>query len=385
MIINILVLLFNCSYSRLLGNIPRILLPFFLFIATTVAEIHAEEKFWFPNKNPAIITRKITAFTSPSRYLDIAPEFSGIVKEIFVQEGEKIRGEKKSKSVVMKLDDQLIELARDRARNRLELTKEEVTQAKLDLEIRERVVSYRQKEVKRIESLADSGKVREADLDLAIFEYDRSQLELKKARIAIRTAEALFQESTIDFADAEERLARHSLYGPSEWILLDRLVEVGAFVQSGKKVLRFADTEKLAIHVRLSEEEVIALQNIGTIEVHFVRYKHFRVEAKIHNIDVDYDPVTNKRLIELRIPGDQAPVKSGGLEVELSIRVADTGGLIFIPPEFVSVRLEQHFVTLDNGNEIAIIPLRREGENIIVSSSNLPENAILQRIENLGP
>ncbi len=50
----------------------------------------ASQSQWKPHDHPAILQRKITSFTKPVRFLNLAAEFNGRIQQILVSEGDVI-------------------------------------------------------------------------------------------------------------------------------------------------------------------------------------------------------------------------------------------------------------------------------------------------------
>ena len=356
---------------------PIALLFILGILSVTASDI--KERLWEPQKHPAIIKRHIIGFTTPSRRMDVSSEFNGRVESVFVQEGDTIIGALGSSIVVVQLDQRFARISRDQAKTALEMAVHQEEQLKTELAIVKRQLDYHRNEVKRIESLALSGKVTQSNLDAAVFDADSSALQVERAQTALTLAETTIADARHTLADAEERLKRHSIVAPAGWIVAERSVEPGAIVQAGQRLLYLADVSKLAIKIRLSEFEIIALRKTKDIVLNFPSQKHPSARAELHRIEVDHDPITNKRLVELRIPGESAPAATGGLEVSLTLEIPDPGGLVMVPRDFLTIRFEQYFVTLEDGSESNIIPLREQGEYMLISHQDLPEAAILTR------
>ena len=370
------------ALSILFSRVRYWILNFFIVLTavTPYAQTGNNDKDdWYPFEHPAIIKRRITAFTAPARTLNISAEFPGRVLSVHVNTGNTITGKMGDKSPVIVLDSRFATIARDRAKTDLEIAIQQSEQLKIDLSLAKRQLEFHRNEVERIESLAKSGKVRQSDLDETLFNADISALQVDRASMALALAETSVSKGRHNLADAEERLARHTIFAPSGWVVLERSVEPGAIVDPEQTLLRLADLEELAIESRLSEDEIAVLEKMSPILIQFQHHDYPSVAAKIHRIDVDHDPATNKRLVELRIPGESAPVKSGGLEVSLVLLLPDPGGLLQVPKDFLTLRFEQYFVTLKAGKQSTVTPIREQGANVLISRHDLPESAILTR------
>ena len=121
--------------------------------------------------------------------------------------------------------------------------------------------------------------------------------------------------------------------------------------------------------------ELDALQS-GEIEIYGKGTGH-KLNASIHRIDLTFDPVSRKKLVELRLLGKEFKTPSGGLEVELKLAVPYPNPAVKIPINYVYTKLEQDYVRLSSGNSIALNPLRKNSDSVIISLRDLPKNAEL--------
>ena len=356
----------------------------FSLVTSLVAGGEDKQKYWNLQKHPAIVERAIVGFTAPSRKMDVATEFDGRVEAVLLNEGDTVIGEADSRVPVVILDNRFAAIAMERAKTTLRTAVQRKEQLKVDLALAKRQLGYHRNEVERIEALAKSGKVTQTNLDATVFNADSSALQVERVQTAILLADTAITEARHALDDAEERLARHSIDAPTGWIVLQRLVEPGVIVRQGESVLRLADVGELAIQLRLSEVEIAALQATKAIFLSFPRQEHPAATARIHHIEVDHDPITNKRLVELWIPGESAPSPTGGLEVSVTLKIPDPGGLVLVPRDFLTLRFEQYFVTLKDGSESTVIPLREQGNYVFISQSGFPDGAILTRPRESG-
>ena len=376
---NRLLMILGNTFEKMMIRLCIVVLNFSFAFSNLFA--NNQELYWDPSEHPAIVEHEIVAFTEPAHHLNLAAEFSGRVNSVLVEKGSIIAGASGTWAPVVILDSKFATIARNRAQVAKDLAQLQYQQAQNDLALAQRQQEHYLAEVRRIESLASKGKVRKTDLDAAIFDADQSKIGVERAEVSLIFAEQSLKDASYQLDDAEERLARHVIKAPAGWVVTNRGVEPGAFIQRGLSLLNLVDTTELAIKLRLSEEEISAIPAGTGVNVDFVRQEFPSVSARIHHINVDHDPITNKRLVELRIPGTSAPFATGGLEVIIKLFVKDRNGLVFIPHNFLTLRLEQYFIKLKEGREFSVIPLRRQGDFVLISQEQLPDNAVLVRNE----
>ena len=101
-------------------------------------------------------------------------------------------------------------------------------------------------------------------------------------------------------------------------------------------------------------------------------HKGKAVQAKFHNSDLSYDPVSRKRHIELRISQNEFKKAAGGIEVQLELKVNYPQAALSIPKKFVSGGLEQLWVTNQKDQRIIIRPLRINNASYIIDRTQIP-------------
>ncbi len=360
--------------------IALLLVTFAVPLASEAGATASDSRTWKPHEHPATLVREVTGFTEPSRTVAIAAEFAGRVVEVRAEAGDRLGEPDRDGAapIVVLLDDRFATIARDRAQ--ASLSQARVAREEVDkrLAIAQREEAYQKNEVERIRDLAERGKVRASDLDAAVFQADRAALRVAAEETAAASAEARVETARLDVEGAEERLKRHRIRGRAGWVVLERDVEPGAMVGPATPLLRLADVDTLAVTIRLSEPEIGALRSLGDdVELRFRHHDEAAVRARVHRIGVDHDPITNKRLVELRFEGAQAPSPTGGLEVRLQLEVDDPSGSLVIPREFLRERFEQTFVFLDDGRRLPVLPLRADAAVVLVSPNDLPVDAVL--------
>lgn len=343
-----------------------------IFLFCLILSVSAEN--FKVSDHPAKLIRTITGFTEPSATLMIEAEFSARVDAIHVNEGQILKADN-GKDLLISQDSILAKIALQKEEAALKSESQVLKKLASEKAIAEREVKYRLLEKKRFSKLSESGKATKASSDMAEFEYDKSLLKVKDIETAILVQKQVINERKVAKAKAEEDLSRHKLYGPSGWTVNERFIEAGSLVSPGEKVIQLLDLRTLSVYFRLSEMEIDALQK-GEIEIYAKATGH-KVSARIHRIDLTFDPVSRKRLVELRLPGKEFTTPSGGLEVELKLAVPYPNPAVKIPTNYVFNKLEQDYVRLSDGNIVALNPLRKNSDSVVISLKDLPKNAEL--------
>jgi hypothetical protein len=345
-----------------------------LFILLSLSTYLVAQDTWKPADNPAQLVRTISVFTEPSAFLDIKAEFPERLEVINFKEGETIKGDQK-KILIASQNNRQAEIALDRTKATF-IREEAALKKKIsEKAIQVRDVKYRELEMRRLKGLSKEGKVSRASFDLVDFEFERAKLQLVDMETAIDVQKQVINEQKVSIKKAEEDLSRFNLYAPEGWILNERFIEPGSWVKAGEKICQLVDIRTLSVYVRLNEEELESLKK-NPLNLKMKRSQK-SLKAKIHRVDLVFDPISRKRLVEMRIDAKELGEAAGGIELQLKLKVPYPKPAVEIPNHFIFRKLEQNYIKLQSGEEIALIPLRKTKSSIIVNQSVLPDDAIL--------
>ena len=334
--------------------------------------INANEKTWEPHKHPAKLTRIITGFTQPCKVIDVEAEYAARLISYEVAEGSTLKGSG-DKILIAKQDTSLVELELKASLAALESQKQTLKTQEARALLEKRNVKYRKLEMDRISRLSDDGKIAKSNFDRVSYEYDQSELTLIEVNQNIALQKQKIIESEVAAELVKEKLARHYIYGPKGWILNHQISEAGSWLNANEVICQIVDTQELSIDFRVSQEEYEVLTK-SPIQL---KYKEKNLKAKLHRSDRNYDPVSRKRHVELRVAGNQFADPTGGLEVKLELAVDYPSPAVIVPNEFVHMGLEQTWLLDSKGNKIIFQALRRNKNSYIIKKSDIPEKSIL--------
>lgn len=325
-------------------------------LALAGSPVNAVESY-DPTAHPAVMARRVTAYTAPIRLLDLAAEDAGRIAAVLVQPGERVPA---GNTAIVRLDAELADLAVAAAEAGLVARRREA-----DWHAQDKV--HAERDAERADKLFGEGRLAEQARDAALRERDRARGVAAADAGVLAAAEA-------DLATAKSHRARRDLHAPAGWVVVERLREPGAMVASGEAILRLADVSELVVQVRLDEAELTALRAQAEAKALTLRFagRSEAVPARIRRVDVTYDPASRKRLVELAVAGDAAPEASGGLAAEFELAVPDPSGGVLVPLTLVEWRLERPILRDSDGREFAVVPLRRTADALVVPASELP-------------
>ena len=335
-----------------------------LCLLTLAMPVSAVES-WQPHQHPAMVERSITAFTRPSRTLILSAEFAGVVMQLAPEEGALIPPES---GPIVRIDNTLALLSRTRAVSAIDSAQARIEQVEALVALREREQLYRETEAERVSALVAQNRISESERDARVFAADTAAHQVSIERANLAAARSALIEAQAALAEIDERIRRHDIHGPGGWRVAERLVEPGAYVNPGQPLVRLVDDHELAIELTLTQTELTALGT--TIPLRIIA-TGTTVTATLHHVSPEFDPVTTKRRVELRVPASDA-LASAGIEVEVRLAIPDPRGSVLIPLTLIRERLEQSSVIDNAGGEHLVRVLARNQGMAIVDSRSLP-------------
>lgn len=253
--------------------------------------------------------------------MPLSTEVAGRVEQVFADIGEAVPKHGK----VACLDKTFVNIA-------LAEEKNSVAQHQVDID-------YFEKQVARYRQLVGKNNAAISQLD----EYKRS-LESSK-----RQAEA----ARLRQRRQEEKLKRHCLYAPPDWLLTERAVEPGQWLDVGGHVASLGNYAKLLVPLSLSVEELQALgQTQDQITVDLPDYDQV-IPARIERISPEFDEKSRKTRVDLLLDKDM-PVHRGGIRVDLNLNLPDPDDYFFISEKALDRRFEEVWLERTDGTRLRI-------------------------------
>lgn len=344
-----------------------------LILLTVFTSILRAETF-SAKDNLAMLERSITGFTEPSAIVKVEAEYPSRLEKFLLKEGTQLTGTS-SKILVALQDDTLAKISLKQMQAHLKSEEALLAKTVYEKEIMKREVAFRLLEMTRAKNLAKSGKGTLSNFDRTKFEYDKASLNTKNIDASILIQKAKIEESILKIEKAHEDISRFKLYGPQGWTLNKRLIEPGTMLKAGTAICELVDTRVFSAFFRLDEQEIDYLKN-NSLEL-YMKQSNKKIIGTLHHIDLGFDHISRKNLVELRINSKQFKNPTSGIELILKTKIAYPNPATEIPLKFVYKRLEQYYVKLKSGQEKPIIPLRRKDNSIIVNLNSLPKDAQL--------
>lgn len=208
----------------------------------------------------ATIVEKVSASgtVQPVIEVKIAPEVSGEIRELLIEEGDSVSRNKLL--VKIRPDTWQSQLARAEASLNQQRANAQSSQASLS---RARATYERAElEYKRQEKLHEENVISVADWQLAQQNYKVAEQDLKAAEQSVRAADYIVKsgEATVD--EARENVRLTSVVAPMDGIVSKLSVKKGERVlgtaqMQGTEMLRIADLSKMEVRVNVNENDIV--------------------------------------------------------------------------------------------------------------------------------
>ncbi len=194
----------------------------------------------------------------PEVEVSISPEVAGEVIEVMVNEGDKV----KEGDVLIKINPDLLESARDRINAALNSSRANLANAKArQAQAKARLINA-EATFKRNKSLWDQKAISEAEYDAALSAFEVAKADLEAAKQSVSAAEFNVQSSRAALKEADNNLLRTVIRAPMDGTVSMRDVEpgervVGTAQMAGTEVMRIADLTAMEVNVEVNENDIV--------------------------------------------------------------------------------------------------------------------------------
>ena len=202
-----------------------------------------------------------------------------------------------------------------------------------------------------------------------------AQIQLDEFQRNLQSSMQQLEGLKIQASVLAERGERHCVPAPAGWLVMDRLVEPGQWATRGQQVARVGDFSRLLIPFALSNAEYQALRQIEDLRLRLPDQGR-ELAASIARVSPAFDEVSRKIRVELEI-SDGLPERRGGLRAQLVLRLPLPSGAVVLPRAALTQRYEQHWLQREDGSEVKVVYLGRDGDEHVRVVS--PEVAAGQR------
>jgi HlyD family secretion protein len=229
------------------------------------------------------ITEKVSASgtVQPVTEVKLAPEVSGEIRELLVQEGDSVK--KGQLLVKIRPDTWLSQYERAEASLNQQRANEVSSQASLTRA--EANFVRAQQEYDRQERLWKEKVISESEWQLAQQNFKVAESDLKSAKQSLEAAKYVVRSSEASVREAEQNVRLTSVLAPMDGIVSKLNVKkgervVGTQTMAGTEMMRIADLNHMEVRVDVNENDIVRVHNGDTAVIQVDAYsmlgKEFR-------------------------------------------------------------------------------------------------------------
>ncbi len=294
----------------------------------------------------------------PQTEVKISPDVSGEIVELNVAEGDQVeRGR-----LLLKIKPDTYISMRDRAEASVNSARAQLANANARLTQVKAQYEQAERNYNRSRRLFEQQTISESDYETARSNYRVAQAEVEAARQSVQSSEFSVKSAVASLEEAEENLARTTIYSPMSGTVSRLNVEqgervVGTAQMAGTEMMRIANMNRMEVQVDVNENDIVRVKHGDTaiIEVDAYMGQDFRgIVTEIANsaniANVGADQITNFEVKVLilqesyehlltDIPAGRFPFLPG-MSATVDIQTKTKSDILTVPIQAVTTRTD---------------------------------------------
>lgn len=206
------------------------------------------------------IVEKVSASgtVQPVTEVKIAPEVSGEIIELLVEEGDSVqRGQ-----LLVKIRPDTWESQLQRARASLSQQRANLAQAEANLNAARAQFIRAEQEYNRQKTLKEENVISVAEWQLAQQNYEIAKTDVTAAEKSVEASRYIIQSTEASLREAQENFRKTSVVAPMDGIVSKLIVRkgervVGTATMAGTEMLRIADLNVMEVRVDVNENDIV--------------------------------------------------------------------------------------------------------------------------------
>jgi HlyD family secretion protein len=208
----------------------------------------------------ATIIEKVSASgtVQPVTEVKIAPEVSGEIIDLLVEEGDSVR----RGQLLVKIRPDTWESQLQRAQASLSQQRANLAQAEANLNASRAAFIRAEQEYNRQKKLRDEEVISIADWQLAEQNFKIAQTDVTAAEKGVEAARYIIQSTEASLREAQENFRKTSVVAPMDGVVSKLIVKkgervVGTATMAGTEMLRIADLNVMEVRVDVNENDIV--------------------------------------------------------------------------------------------------------------------------------
>lgn len=233
-------------------------------------------------KKVSIVERVSASGTvQPVTEVKIAPEVSGEIIDLLVEEGDSVR----SGEVLVRIRPDTWKSQLDRAEASLSQQRANLEQSKASLSRAKAQLIRAQSEYDRQKKLWDEKVISEADWQLAIQNFEVAKNDVASAEQTVEAARFIINSTQAGLKEAQENYRKTTVLAPMNGIVSKLIVKqgervVGTATMAGTEMLRIADLNKMEVRVNVNENDIVRVHLGDTAIIDVDAYSNQNIQFK---------------------------------------------------------------------------------------------------------
>lgn len=316
------------------------------------------------------ITEKVSASgtVQPVTEVKIAPEVSGEITELNVEDGDSVKLGKLL--VKIRPDVWLSQLERSEAALNQQLANME--SAKASLSRAEATFMRGEQDYKRQQKLWDEKVISEAEWQLAQQNFKISKNDLESAKQSLEAAKYIVKSTEASVRESRENVRRTTVNAPMTGVISKLNVKkgervVGTAQMAGTEMLRIADLNVMEVRVNVNENDIVRVHLNDTVSIEVDAYSN--TEKKFMGIVTNIANTAKEKLsadaiteFEVRIlilrssyedlikKGNKYPFRPG-MTASVEIQTATKVNVLSVPLAAVTTRSPDNSKPVEKKND----------------------------------
>lgn len=229
------------------------------------------------------ITEKVSASgtVQPVTEVKIAPEVSGELIELNVEDGDSVR-----------LGQQLVKIRPDVLRSQLERNEAALSQQRANVEssrsgllVAEANFTKAELDYNRQEKLYSQKVISDADWQAAVQAYNVAKNNLASSKQNLEAAKFVVSSTEASVNEARENLRKTTVVAPMKGVVSKLSVKkgervLGTATMAGTEMLRIADLNKMEVRVNVNENDIVRVHYADTVLIDVDAYSNINKQFK---------------------------------------------------------------------------------------------------------
>lgn len=206
------------------------------------------------------ITEKVSASgtVQPVTEVKIAPEVSGEIIELLIEEGDSVQMGK----TLVKIRPDTWQSQLERAEAGLSQQRANLEQSKASLLRSQATLIRSEADYKRNEKLVNEKVISDADWQLAKQNFEIAKNDVASAEQNVEAARYVIRSTEASLREARENFRKTTVVSPMDGVISKLIVKngervVGTATMTGTEMLRIADLHKMEVRVNVNENDIV--------------------------------------------------------------------------------------------------------------------------------